>query len=325
MAACVCVLLLFGACAPAEIKNESFALDTICFQQVRGGNASAAAKEVSVMLERITQEYSMYTGTQLKAINDSAPGTAAVSAEASALIRQALDTAAETGGSFDPTIGAVSILWDMSGSRIPSDEDIQAALPLVDYQLVVADGNTVMLPKPGMRIDLGGIAKGYAADLAVKIYEKHGVEGALLNLGGNIYAFGARKDGQSWRIGLRDPLGGAGEYAAVVEAKDISVVTSGSYERFFEYGGKVYHHLFDPRTGYPAQSGLLAVTVICKSSMRADALSTAFFVMGLEKGLACAQKMPDVEAVFFAGTELYVTQGLKESIVIANEAYTLKS
>lgn len=324
--AAACMLLL-TACAPAMKTSESYALDTICTQQVRGQNADAAIGEVNAMLQRITREYSLNEGSYVFAVNKAAPEAHDVSGEAAALIAQALKIAEETDGAFDPTIGPVTVLWDISGNpRLPSDEELAAALPLVDYQRVRIEGTRVSLPEAGMMMDLGGIAKGYAADLAVKIYEAHGVDAALLNLGGNVYAYGAREDGSDWRIGLRDPLGAPGEYAAVIPIKSGSVVTSGVYERFFEKDGRIYHHLFDPRTGYPADNGLLAVTVVCENSARADALSTALFVMGLEDGLKAAQSMPDVQAVFFTDArELFVVGGLKQSIEITNEAYTLKS
>ena len=320
----LCAALLLGACAPAAQTSESFALDTICTQQVRGGNAQAAVAEVNALLQRITVEYAV-NGSQIGALNAAYPNAASLSDEAIMLIEMAIQIAAQTDGAFDPTIGAVSRLWDISGdARVPTDSEISMALPLVDHTRVTIDGNSVRLSED-MVLDLGGIAKGYAADLAVKIYKEHGVLGALLNLGGNIYAFGTREDGGDWRIGLRDPLGVSGEYAVIVPVSNTSVVTSGSYERFFESGGQLYHHLFDPKSGYPAQSGLLSVTVICENSARADALSTAFFVMGLEEGLALARQMDGVEAVFFTEErQVYVTDGLKESIVIANEAYTLE-
>lgn len=324
VAAC---MLLLSACAPAMKTSESYALDTICTQKVRGENADVAIGEVNAMLQRITREYSLNEGSQLFAVNIAAPDAAQVSEEAAALIAQALQIAEETGGAFDPTIGPVTVLWNISGNpRLPSDEQISTALPLVDYSRVRMEGVAITLPEAGMMLDLGGIAKGYAADLAVTIYEKHGIGAALLNLGGNVYAYGAREDGSDWKIGLRDPLGNPGEYAAVIPIKNGSVVTSGVYERFFEKDGQVYHHLFDPRTGYPSDNGLLAVTVVCENSARADALSTALFVMGLEEGLEAAQNMPDVQAVFFTeARQIYVTDGLKESIEITNEAYTLKS
>ncbi|MDD5018174.1 MAG: FAD:protein FMN transferase [Eubacteriales bacterium] len=326
--AVICFLTLFSACGTSnEQTSESYALDTVCTQSVYGSRAADAVDAVNAMLWDVTNTMSIYEGSYIYEINAAAPDPVEVTGEVAALLQAALEIARETDGAFDPAIGAISTLWDISGTpRVPDAAEITEALALVDYTGVTVDGTSVSLQKSGMMIDLGGIAKGYAADLAAEIYEEYGVTSALLNLGGNIYVYGTKTDGGDYRIGLRDPFGGAGEYAAVVSVSDTSVVTSGVYERYFESGGETYHHIFDPETGYPADNGLVAVTVICASSTRADALSTAFFVMGLDKGLALANTMDDVEAVFFtSGRDIYVTGGLNESIEITNEAYTLQS
>ncbi len=321
------IAVLLGACAPAEKTSESYALDTICSQQVRGSQADTAISAVNSMLLRITQELSTNEGSYYYEINAGAPQPVEVSKEAAQLVSEALRIAAETGGAFDPTIGPVSTLWNISENpRVPSAHEIDDALPLVNYKNVTVEGNTVALAKSGMMLDLGGIAKGLAADLAVKLYKQYGIDSAILNLGGNVYVYGVREGGGAFRIGLRDPLGAANDYAAVISVQNTSVVTSGVYERNFESEGSTYHHLFDPKTGYPADNSLLAVTVVCESSTEADALSTALFVMGLEDGLSFAEQTQGIEAVFFTDNgEIYVTSGLGANIEITNEAYTLKS
>ncbi len=310
-----------------QASGEYFALDTICTQQVTGGEAQTAADEVSAMLVRITNEMSMNKGSDLFEVNTAAPQDARVSCETADVLQTALSLAALTNGAFDPTIGPVSSLWDISGNpRVPSKEELDKAVKLVDYAGIALDSTTVTLARKGMMLDLGGIGKGYAADLAVRIYKKYGVQSALLNLGGNIYAYGSKTDGSDYRIGLRNPSGSENDYYAVIPASDTSIVTSGTYERFFESGGVTYHHLFDPQTGYPANNGLAAVTVVCESSTKADALSTALFVMGLDDGLKFAQALDDIEAVFVTqDNQVYVTDGLKESIEITNESFILQS
>ncbi len=325
-AALFCLILLAG-CARAPAESESFALNTICTQQVWGDNAQQAVGEVNIMLQYITNTMSISEGSQVYAINEAAPGGAEVSQETADVITAAIEMARDTNGAFDPAIGPITALWDISGDpRVPDEEEINNALKIVDYSKIYIDGTHVSLAKSGMKIDLGGIAKGYAADKAVEIYKKYGITSALLNLGGNVYAFGKRPDGKDYNIGIRDPLGSPGEMAAVIAASGTSVVTSGVYERFFTEGGVTYHHIFDPKTGYPANNGLLSVTVICKNSMKADGLSTALFVMGLEKGLKFANGRDDIEAIFITeDRKVYVTDGLKESVEITNEAYTLES
>jgi len=319
--------VLLSACAPVQKTSEVYALDTICTQQVKGTKADAAIAEVNNMLWRITRELSINEGSYYYEINASAPQPVEVSSEAADLVSDALRIADETHGAFDPTIGPISSLWNISENpRVPSPDEIAVALPLINFRDVEVKGNTVTLQKSGMQLDLSGIAKGLAADLAIEIYKQNGIENAILYLGGNVYVYGDKKDGSDFNVGLRNPQGTAKDYVAIISVRNTSVVTSGVYERYFESGGKTYHHLFDPKTGYPTENELLAVTVVCQSSANADALSTALFVMGLEDGLAFAEQTEDIEAVFFTNSrEIYVTSGLEDNIEITNEAYTLKS
>ena len=321
------MLIALPGCGASETTytRESYALDTICTQTVTGGDAENAMDAVDAMLWRVTNVMSMNEGADIYAVNAAAPDAVTVGDETAALVQTALSIAAQTDGAFDPTIGAVSALWDITGDpRVPGGDEIAAALALVDYTGVMVSGSDIALAQSGMMLDLGGIAKGYAADEAIKIYEEYGVQTALLNLGGNIYAYGTKPDGSGYRIGLRDPNGSAGSYAAVVSVSDTSVVTSGVYERYFEQDGQGYHHIFDPDTGYPVDNGLLAVTVVCESSTLADALSTALFVMGPEDGSAAAEQMDGVEAVFFTDdARVLATGGIIDRIEITNEAYTL--
>ncbi len=326
IAAALCVILLAG-CADTSAQSESFSLNTICTQQVYGSNAQQAINEVNGMLQDITNTMSMNKGSEVCAINEAAPGVTEVSQDTAYVIAQAAEIAKETGGAFNPAIGAVTVLWDITGNpRVPGKDEIDGALKLTDYNTISIDGTNISVAQNGVKIDLGGIAKGYAADKAVEIYKKYGIESALLNLGGNVYAYGKRQDGKDYRIGIRDPLGNEGDTAAIVTVSDTSVVTSGVYERYFVENGVTYHHIFDPKTGYPANNGLVSVTIVCKNSMKADGLSTALFVMGLDKGLEFANEQPDIQAVFITNDrKVCVTDGLKESIEITNETYTLES
>ena len=200
-------IFFFSACTPVEKTSESFALDTICTQQVRGAKADAAINAVNEMLTRITRELSVNEGSYYYAINESAQQPVEVSTEAAALVSEALRIADETGGAFDPTIGPVSRLWNISEEpRVPSADEIAAALPLVNYKDVTVEENTVTLAKSGMLLDLGGIAKGLAADLAIQIYEQYGIDSAIVNLGGNVYVYGEREGGGAYRIGCALPF-----------------------------------------------------------------------------------------------------------------------
>lgn len=212
---------------------------------------------------------------------------AILSQETYDLLKEALSIADRTEGAFDPAIGALTSLWGIGteNARVPEDQEIAAAD--TDWRHIAMDDATrkVSLPK-NMEIDLGGIGKGYAADRMTAYLKENGVTHALINLGGNIYALGTKTKEVPWTIGLRDPDGETGSAFATLSVSDVSIVTSGPYERFFEKDGVRYHHILDRATGYPAESGLSSVTVIGKESTLCDALSTAVFVLGKEKGLA---------------------------------------
>jgi len=232
-----------------------------------------------------------------------------VSPELFAVLDRALYFAEASGGAFDPTVGPLVKLWGIGTEtpHQPTEPELLAALDLVnwrDLELRAAEtaadtsARTAFLKRRGMALDLGAIAKGYAADELTRILREENVPRALIDLGGNIYIWGKRKDGKPWRVGVQDPLSERGNSAGVLElAGDLSVVSSGIYERYFTGSdGQRYHHILDltgfqgfrgPK-GYPVENGILAVTVIAASSMDADALSTSCFALGYEKGAALA-------------------------------------
>lgn len=224
---------------------------------------------------------------------DGAPVT--LSDEGAKLLSTALDLSAATNGAYDPTVAPLTDLWGIGTEhqQVPAQSDIDAELQNVGIAHVHENGDAVTLDS-GSKIDLGGIAKGYAADLCADILKSADADG-LLVLGGNIYAVGTN-EGKDWNIGIADPDDSADTIAAVA-VHDLSVVTSGDYERYFEQDGVRYHHIFDPKTGYPAASGLRSVTVIDENSTRADALTTALFVMGADKGRAYCEEN-GIAAVF---------------------------
>lgn len=234
------------------------------------------------------------------------------------LLRRAAEFSWRSGGAFDITVRPLVSLWGVGKKKsfVPSGREIGDLLPLVGYRGIKLDKKTLtaFLPKEGQAVDLGGIAKGYAADEARRILLENGVESALINLGGNIVTVGCRPSGELWKIGIQNPLSVTGEYLAVIPAGDCAVVTSGSNERFFLRDGIRYHHILDPRTGWPAQSGLLSVTAVCGSSADADALTTALFVLGREQGMELIEGF-GAEAVFLSeNLELTATDGLARSI-----------
>lgn len=223
-----------------------------------------------------------------------------VSTDTLNIVQRSLYYAQLSGGSFDITVGPVMDLWGFGKNeqRVPSDEQINKALSLVDYRKVIVDPNngTVYLQKPGMSLDFGGVAKGYATEEAAKVLRGLGIEHAIINAGGNVYALGTRPDGSPWRVGVRDPRNEDG-LIAILSVKDTSVVTSGDYERYFEEGGVRYSHLIDPSTGKQARD-LMQTTVVTESSTDADILNKPFFVLGRQRGMSFAKSLQGVGAIF---------------------------
>jgi thiamine biosynthesis lipoprotein len=304
-----CLLaVLFAACAPVEETRSTFALGTVCkIALFENGKKDIYAKIFSRLaeIEAVMSANEIPGGgiSELSRVNQNAGiQPVAVSGELITVLERALFFAKITDGAFNPAIGPLVKLWKIGteDAQVPDKEAILAVQPLLDYRDVEVDAanRTVYLKHKGMSLDLGGIAKGYAADEVVRILTDAGIQRAVIDLGGNIYAHGSKAPKQKWLIGIQNPLASRGEFLAVEEVSSRSLVTSGVYERFFEENGIRYHHILDTKTGYPADSGLLSVTIISANSMNADALSTALFVLGYEKGAAILSHFPEVEAVF---------------------------
>jgi thiamine biosynthesis lipoprotein len=268
-------------------------------------------------------------GTDLDRVNRGAGVEgAAVRRELIELLKKALYYAEMSGGAFDPSVGPLVKLWGIGTdtSRVPSDGEIREALALVNYRDIEIDEakGTVFLKQRGMALDLGAIAKGYAADEAVRLLARQGIKMGLIDLGGNIFAYGERGRGKPWRIGVQDPGKDRGSYIGVLELNNKTVVTSGVYERYFEDGGRRYHHILSTADGRPVETGLLSVTIIAGSSTDADALSTAAFALGWEKGRHLIEAVPGAEGIFVSeDLSVRITPGIKDSFSLTNDEYRL--
>ncbi len=225
-----------------------------------------------------------------------------VSDELRYVLNNAMDTARYSNEAFNPALGSVIKLWGIAtdDAHIPDSAELAAVLPdsSTDYVIVDNEAGTVQLLKTGTKVDLGGIAKGYAADEVARLLKESGVTSALVDLGGNIFTVGGKKDGTDWRVGIKNP---ANPYTVglKVTGKDFTVVTSGVYERYFIEDGIRYHHLLSSTDGYPVQNGLMAVTVLGETSLQSDMLSTALFVAGIDDGITLLKDYyPEVTAVF---------------------------
>ncbi|MCC8122839.1 MAG: FAD:protein FMN transferase [Oscillospiraceae bacterium] len=328
---CAAAALLLTGCGQETLSSETRAnlLGTVItvstYETISAEDYRAVFDVVADIDKRMSANS---TDSELAAVNASS-GIApiAVSDDLYGLIQEACDFAAYSGGAFDPTVGAVLALWKQDGEFAvrPTDAEIEEKRALVNYRNVIFEDGTIFLPKAGMRLDLGGIAKGYACDQALACLQERGITSALLDFGGNIYAAGTRPNGDPWRIGVTVPLAGeSGQSVCALNVRDCSVVTSGGYQRYFTEDDTTYHHIIDPQTGYPAESGLLSVTILNQSSTQADALSTACFVLGLEDGMQLLESIEGSEGIFItADYTIYATSGLTGALTVTDDRFTL--
>ena len=261
-------------------------------------------------LKKLCEKYdTMFSATntdsELYKLNHAKGQPFTVSSETANLIQEGIHYSELSGGAFDLTIEPVSALWDFKADKptVPSSDAIAQAVSHVDYTKVDIQDNTVTLEDPEAGIDLGAIAKGYIADQVKTYLKKQGIKHAIINLGGNVDVIGTKPDGSKYNIGIQKPFDESGEAITSVQLKDQTVVTSGIYERYFKKNGKLYHHILDPRTGYPCENNLYSVSIITDSSTKADALSTTCFLLGYEKGMELIQSMDGVEAIFITDDE----------------------
>lgn len=299
----LCLLFQTGCSRQTEpVSRTGLFFDTVITVTLYDPGKKDLLDKCFSMAERYESLFSVtIEGSDVWNINHSGGDPVLISDETAVLLTTAISYARLTDGIVDPTIGSVSSLWDFTSDtdpRIPDDTAIRDALSHVDYRKISLRDNIVSLEDPKARIDLGFIAKGYIADQMKDLLCTNGVTNGLINLGGNVLAIGSKPDGDVFHIGIQKPFADPGESIMSVEIKDRSVVSSGTYCRYFEKDGTLYHHLLDPHTGYPASSSLQAVTILSDHSVDGDALSTACFLLGLEDGMELILKMPDTDAIF---------------------------
>lgn len=291
---CVLIGTSFFGCSEKKASSTEFALNTVITITAYGEKSAEAVNAAFTEIKRIENMLSSHIETSdISKINNGAHlAPVEVSGETAEILRKALEMSEKTYGAFDITVKPLTDLWNITAEdpKVPTDEELKSTLSVVGYENIVINGNLVSFAKEGMKIDLGGAAKGYCADRAADILKSYGIKNAILDLGGNVYALGKNEQGKNWRIGLQDPSKDRGKHFTIEELSDMTAVTSGSYERYFEKNGKIYHHILNPDTGSPADSGLISVTVISDNSFEADMLSTAIFVMGAEEFMKIKDK-----------------------------------
>lgn len=321
----ICSVISITGCSrtsPKHLTDTDTAMGTVIIQQIyveaapRGFAASASNEEEDVTEEVLTHIRKLETETLSKRIKESeifsineeaGKGTAVtLSPGMEAILSQCLEISRASGGAFDITIGEVAGLWDIdtwaamenqsSSYKLPDKDELSKALALIGYEKLTLENQSIRMPE-GMSLDLGAVGKGIALDEILTLLQEREVSGAVISVGGSILTYGEKPDKSPWRVAIADPDDRTGSIGVLTLTGQWCISTSGDYERYVEVDGVRYHHLIDPATGYPARSGLSSVTILTKSGFLSDALSTACFVLGEEKGMELAKQYA-VEAIF---------------------------
>ena len=307
----------------AEAVRDVFAMDTYMTVKAYGSNGDAAVDAAVDEINRLDALLS--TGkkdSEIGQINANNGGQ--LSEDGAVLMERSLELYKSTNGAFDVAIYPVMKAWGFTDGnyQVPDADTLKATLELVDPSLIDYDKetSTVSFKKDGVQIDLGGIAKGYTSSRIMDIYKEKGVTSGLVNLGGNAQVFGTKPDGSLWRVAVQSP-DSEDEYLGVLETKNKAIITSGGYERYFEKDGVTYHHIIDPSTGYPADNGLISVTIVSADGTLADGLSTSLFVMGKDKATDYWKAHSDeFDMILLTDDEkLYVSEGIKDSFTSDRE------
>lgn len=314
------------AAASTEMQSkELYAMDTYMTVKAYGNNASEALSESVKKIQELDALLS--TGdenSEIYALNHS--GSAALSDTSAYLYQRSMEINSATDGAFNPLVYPLMDAWGFTTDnyKVLTQSEIDELLPLTDIRKVTFDSETneIAFSKEGMAIDFGGIAKGYTSDSVAEIMRENNVGGAIINLGGNVCVIGTKADGSYWKVGIQDPKDGS-KCLGILSLTDKCVITSGGYERYFTENGKTYHHILDPTTGMPADSGLLSVSIISSDGTLADGLSTALFVMGLDK-VAAFWRESGYEFDFVIMTEdnqLYISEGISD--IFTSDTYKI--
>lgn len=336
-------LVLLSGCGKADsssatatlhpVSQSYFIFDTIVQVKVYDELMTEAHfAEIKTLLDDIDSKMNRNNkDSEIAAINAAAGKQAVqVSPETFEVVSKAYTYTTASNGSFNVAIGPLVSLWNIGneGAQVPSDKELAATKELIHYTDVQLDeqNQTIYLAKEGMSLDLGSIAKGYAADVIVDYLQKNNFQSAIIDLGGNVFAMGKKPGNKLWTVGIQDPDQQRGNPIGNIHVDNQTIVTSGVYERFFEENGKHYHHILDSTTGYPIDNGLSSVTILTDHSIDADALSTTVFALGIEEGMKFIEGMDNTEALFITqDRQVYASSGMEQLLEMTNDSYTLIS
>ena len=296
--------------------RDVFAMDTFMSLKAYGSDAEKAVDDAEKRIYELENELSAtLEESDIWKLDNSDGKAVDVCDDTITLIKKAMEIGDKTGGALDITVYPVLREWGFTTGeyKIPEQNRIDELLANVDYRNITVKDNSVALPE-NAQIDLGALAKGYTGDEIMKIMESHGVTSAIVSLGGNVQSLGSKTDGSPWKVAVRDPFL-EDKDMCVVDIINKAVITSGNYERFF-YGedGKKYWHIIDPSDGYPADNGIVSVTVIGDNGLECDALSTAFFVLGYDKTVEYLRSNPQYDVIMVTDDKkIYYTSGIGDS------------
>ena len=307
----------------SEADRTFYAMNTVMRVTAYGKNAEQAVSDIQDRILDLEKLWSVTDeNSEIYAVDHGTP--VEISAVTRDIVNFALDIADRSGGALDPTVYPVLTAWGFTGDehRVPAQDELAELLKLVDHNKVAVSEDKITI-KPGMMLDLGAVAKGYASDEAERILREYGIDSALINLGGNIMAVGGKTNGSGWRIGVKDPRYPESDInIGVLTLSDCAAVTSGNYERYFTAeDGTVYGHIIDPESGYPVDNDLLSATIISPNGLLCDALSTAVFVMGSEKAEAfCREHSTELGGFDM----LLITKGVKDRFSLSDKSLNLR-
>ena len=304
--------LLLSLCSCKENHSENlFAMDTVMSFSLEGKNSKECIDEIKTEIKNLESLFSVTdTDSEINKINSHTQTS--VSEQTYDIISRSLQISEMTDGYFDITVYPIIELWGFTKEtqRVPSDTEITTALESVNYKNIKITDQSISFDG---KIDLGGIAKGYACDRISEILDKHSISDAIISLGGNILV-----KGQTKNVGIQHPQDNE-QVICTLKAQNPSIVTSGGYQRYFELDGNIYHHIIDTKTGYPSKSNITSATIICTDSTLADALSTAVYVMGTEKAISLWQKQKNFDMILVTDTEIYSTT----EVTVCDDFYKL--
>ncbi|MDG5857146.1 FAD:protein FMN transferase [Clostridium beijerinckii] len=309
---CILCILIFSGCSKNQeiITKTALKMDTVFQLKAYGPKANEAIEESLSRLDEIEQMASVtIDSSDISKINQAAGKEyVQVHPEIIKMVETAVKYSKLSNGVFDITVGPLVNLWGIGtdNERIPTDEEIKSKLPLVGYNdiSINEENSSIKLLKEGMAIDLGGIAKGFAADEVLKIYKNYDIKGGIISLGGSsIYTVGKKPDGTPWNVGVKHPRKDSDQdYVGIINLSEQALSTSGDYERYFIKDGKRYHHILNPSTGYPTDNGVMSVTIVVDSSipdsnMLADILTKTVFIAGVDNGLKFIDSLQGVSCM----------------------------